>query len=88
MSKKFEPYEYLNDNGFFNNDFQYETVIIPVENKNEISYCEKAELLQKRNESIIDKIIYEWSKKNVKSRIIEEKQTAEMFDYNWLDDNE
>ena len=23
MSKKFEPYEYLNDNGFFNNDFQY-----------------------------------------------------------------
>ena len=59
MSKKFEPYEYLNDNGFFNNDYQYETVIIPVENKNEISFCEKAGLIQKRDENIIDKIIYE-----------------------------
>ena len=49
MSKKIEPYEYLSDNGFFNNDYQYETVIIPVENKNEISFCEKAELIQKRD---------------------------------------
>ncbi|MDD6272153.1 MAG: DnaD domain protein [bacterium] len=40
------------------------------------------------NFKYIDKIIYEWSKKNVKSRIIEEKETTEMFDYDWLDDNE
>lgn len=58
MSKKFEPYEYLNDNGFFNNDFQYETVIVPVENKNEICYCEKAPLAEKRNEDKWERFLY------------------------------
>lgn len=53
--KDYEPYEYLNDNGFFNNDYQVdngffnndyqvETVVVPVENKNEVSFCEKAAL--------------------------------------------
>lgn len=58
MSKKFEPYEYLNDNGFFNNDFQYETVIVPVENKNEICYCKKAPLAEKRNEDKWERFLY------------------------------
>ena len=43
-TKDYEPYEYLNDNGFFNNDYQFETVVVPVESKNEVSYCESAAL--------------------------------------------
>lgn len=44
----------------------------------------------------IDKIIYEWNKKgfktydDVKSHLVkkDDKQTPELFDYNWLDDEE
>jgi len=39
------------------------------------------------NFKYIDKIIYDWSKNSVKQR--EKKETLEdLFDYNWLDDNE
>lgn len=39
------------------------------------------------NFKYIDKIIYEWSKNNVKQ--IKKKETLEdLFDYDWLDDNE
>lgn len=41
-----------------------------------------------RNFKYIDKIIYEWSKKGVKNRVKEEKKIDEVFDYDWLDDNE
>ncbi len=42
-----------------------------------------------RNFKYIDKIVYEWSKNDVKKHIKEEKESKEeMFDYNWLDDNE
>ncbi len=40
------------------------------------------------NFKYIDKIIYDWNKKGVKNRIKEEKLEYEMFDYDWLDDNE
>ncbi len=40
-----------------------------------------------RNFKYIDKIIYEWSKNGVKKRNKEEKE-LDMFDYDWLDDNE
>lgn len=36
----------------------------------------------------IDKIIYDWSKKGVKTKIKEENNHEELFDYDWLDDNE
>ena len=39
------------------------------------------------NFKYIDKIIYDWSKNNVKQ--IKKKETLEdLFDYDWLDDNE
>ena len=39
------------------------------------------------NFKYIDKIIYDWSKNSVKQR--EKKETLEdLFDYDWLDDNE
>ena len=41
-----------------------------------------------RNFKYIDKIIYDWSKNGVKKRVKEEKSLEEMFDYDWLDDNE
>ena len=42
-----------------------------------------------RNFKYIDKIVYEWSKNDVKKHVNEEKESKEeMFDYNWLDDNE
>lgn len=58
--KDYEPYEYLNDNGFFNNDYQFETVVVPVENKNEVCFCEKAALSNtaKNDKSKLDKLLY------------------------------
>ena len=41
-----------------------------------------------RNFKYIDKIIYDWSKNGVKKRSNEEKSLEEMFEYDWLDDNE
>lgn len=41
-----------------------------------------------RNFKYIDKIIYEWTKNGVKKRAREDKSSEEMFDYDWLDDNE
>ena len=41
-----------------------------------------------RNFKYIDKIIYEWSKKDTKKRVKEDKESNEIFDYDWLDDNE
>ena len=41
-----------------------------------------------RNFKYIDKIIYEWAKKGVKKRVKEDNSSDEMFDYDWLDDNE
>jgi len=41
-----------------------------------------------RNFKYIDKIIYEWLKNGVKKRVKEDDSNNEMFDYDWLDDNE
>lgn len=41
-----------------------------------------------RNFKYIDKIIYEWSKNGIKKRVKEDKSLEEMFEYDWLDDNE
>lgn len=41
-----------------------------------------------RNFKYIDKIIYDWSLKGVKKSIREENKSIDMFDYDWLDDNE
>jgi DNA replication protein len=41
-----------------------------------------------RNFKYIDKIVYEWSKNGIKKHLKEEKNQEEMFDYDWLDENE
>ena len=41
-----------------------------------------------RSFKYIDKILYDWSKKGVKERTREDKSLEEMFEYDWLDDNE
>ncbi len=41
-----------------------------------------------RNFKYIDKIVYEWSKKGIKKHLKEDKNQEELFDYDWLDENE
>lgn len=41
-----------------------------------------------RSFKYIDKIIYEWNKNGIKKHFKEEESKEEMFDYDWLDDNE
>ena len=41
-----------------------------------------------RSFKYIDKILYDWSKNGSKKRVQEEKSLEEMFEYDWLDDNE
>ena len=59
-NEKSEAYDFLYDNGFFNNDYQVETVVVPVENKNEVSFCEKAALSNtaKSDNGKLDKFLY------------------------------
>ncbi len=72
--------------------FEYELINKWIDNGVEESTIKEALkeaiLNNVRNFKYIDKIIYEWSKKGVKKRIKEEKESEEMFDYDWLDDNE
>lgn len=41
-----------------------------------------------RNFKYIDKIIYEWTRKGVKNSLKKEGTLEDMFEYDWLDDNE
>lgn len=41
-----------------------------------------------RSFKYIDKILYDWSKNGSKKRAHEEKTLEEMFEYDWLDENE
>ena len=41
-----------------------------------------------RSFKYIDKILYDWAKNGVKKRVKEEKNLEDMFEYDWLDDNE
>ena len=41
-----------------------------------------------RNFKYIDKIIYDWSKSDTKKRVKKDDSSNELFDYDWLDDNE
>lgn len=41
-----------------------------------------------RNFKYIDKIIYTWVKEGVKNRVKEDNSNTEIFEYDWLDDNE
>lgn len=36
----------------------------------------------------VDKIIYAWGKKNIEKKDNDSKEEIELFDYNWLEDNE
>ena len=73
--------------------FEYEMINKWIENgvsEDTIKDALKEAILNNvRSFKYIDKIIYEWSKNGVKKKIKEEKNKEEMFDYDWLDeDNE
>jgi len=72
--------------------FEYELINKWIEDGNSEetikSALKEAILNGVRSFKYIDKIIYDWSKNGIKKRVKEEKQAVEMFDYDWLDDNE
>ncbi len=41
-----------------------------------------------RNFKYIDKILYDWSKNDTKKRVKKDESSNELFDYDWLEDNE
>ena len=36
----------------------------------------------------IDKIVYEWNKKGIKKKVVEEEATSNIFEFDWLNDEE
>ena len=72
--------------------FEYELINKWIENgvsEDTIKEALKEAILNNvRNFKYIDKIIYDWSKNGVKKHASEEKSLEEMFEYDWLDDNE
>lgn len=72
--------------------FEYEIINKWLENgidENIIKGALKEAILNDvRNFKYIDKIVYEWSKNNTKNKFKEETTKEEIFDYDWLDDNE
>ena len=59
-----------------------------VDEKTIIKALKEAILNGVRNFKYIDKIIYDWSKNGTKTRVKEDNSNDELFDYDWLDDNE
>ncbi len=85
--------------GFFESElgrtlssFEYELINKWLENGNSESTIKEALkeaiLNNVRSFKYIDKILYDWSKNGVKKKNHEEKSLEEMFEYDWLDDNE
>lgn len=72
--------------------FEYELINKWIENgisENIIKEALKEAILNGvTNFNYIDKIVYDWSRNGIKKRIKEEKSLEEMFDYDWLSDNE
>ena len=72
--------------------FEYELITKWLEqgiDENMIKEALKEAILNNvRNLKYVSAIVDNWSKNGVKKRIKEEKDEEEMFDYDWLDDNE
>lgn len=72
--------------------FEYEMLNKWIENGNSESTIKEALkeaiLNNVRNFKYIDKILYDWAKNGVRKKAQEEKTLEEMFEYDWLDDNE
>ena len=71
--------------------FEYELINKWLEDNSESTIkdaLKEAILNNVRSFKYIDKILYDWSKNNSKRKINDEKSLEEMFEYDWLDDNE
>jgi len=72
--------------------FEYELINKWLENGNSedtIKEALKEAILNNvRSFKYIDKILYDWAKNGVKKKVQEEKSLEDMFEYDWLDDNE
>ncbi len=79
LGRTLSSFEYELINKWFENGNSEETII---------KALKEAILNNVRSFKYIDKILYDWSKNGVKKRNNEEKSLEEMFEYDWLDDNE
>ena len=79
LGRTLSSFEYELINKWFENGNSEETII---------KALKEAILNNVRSFKYIDKILYDWSKNGPKKKAREEKNTEEMFDYDWLDDNE
>lgn len=87
FGRTISPMEYEIIKGWINDKFSYELII---------EALKEAVYNQVTNLNYIDKILYEWNRKGFKTKedIIKDKnnyrnnkiKTAEVFDYNWLED--
>ena len=87
FGRTISPMEYEIIKGWINDKFSYELII---------EALKEAVYNQVTNLNYIDKILYEWNRKGLKTKedIIKDKnnyrsnkiKTAEVFDYNWLED--
>ena len=79
LGRTLSSYEYELINKWLENGNSEETI------KNALK---EAILNNVRSFKYIDKIIYDWAKNGVKKRVKDEKSLEEMFEYDWLDENE
>ena len=76
FGRSLSPIEYETINNWLNNNIKEETII---------SALKEAILNGVTNLRYIDKILYEWTKKNIKK---EDEEFKELFDYDWLGAND
>ena len=76
FGRSLSPIEYETINNWLNNNIKEETII---------SALKEAILNGVTNLRYIEKILYEWTKKNIKK---EDEEFKELFDYDWLGAND
>ncbi len=79
FGRTLSPFEYEMISGWIENKISEELIL---------KALKEASLNDVRNLRYIDKILFEWSKKNIKGNVKKEEKDQKLFDYDWLDDNE
>ena len=79
FGRTLSPMEYEIINGWKENDVTEEIIVLALKEAiyNGVS-----------NFRYIDKIIYEWNKKGIKKKVVEEEATSNIFEFDWLNDEE
>ena len=79
FGRTLSPMEYEVINGWFEKGISEDTVKAALK---------EAILNNVRSIKYIDKIVYEWNKKGIKKKVVEEEATSNIFEFDWLNDEE